>query len=144
MILTDSDAGEARGALAETVQAMLAKVSPTAEVVLRADAAAEGTIDKVLWERLNSELGAAGLAVPEGWGGSDASLAEVAVVAEALGVIFPPFRCSAPGSRCRRWSAAGMNPSPPAWPRCSRPVSPLLWSSTPPWSVRGPRSRVDP
>ncbi|WP_235737167.1 acyl-CoA dehydrogenase family protein [Nocardioides alcanivorans] len=85
MILTDAEQAETRGELAQVVDAMLDRVSPRADAVLRADRAAEGIIDEALWTRLNAEVGVAGLAVPEAWGGSGASIAELAVVSEALG-----------------------------------------------------------
>jgi alkylation response protein AidB-like acyl-CoA dehydrogenase len=44
-----------------------------------------GTHDLSLWRRLDREIGVAGLAVPERFGGSGAGLAEVGVVQEELG-----------------------------------------------------------
>jgi len=85
VILADVDQAEARAELVSVVDAMLQRVSPRTDAVLRADRAAEGLIDEGLWGRLNAEIGASGLAVPEEWGGSGASVAELAAVAESLG-----------------------------------------------------------
>ncbi|MGC9667607.1 acyl-CoA dehydrogenase family protein [Planosporangium sp. 12N6] len=85
MILNDVDAGAARDELRDVVEAMFDRISPATGVVHRADAAAAGSIDTELWNRLNQELGAVGLAVPEEWGGTGATIAEVAVLFEAGG-----------------------------------------------------------
>ncbi|CAM3464668.1 Acyl-CoA dehydrogenase, short-chain specific [Nocardioides dubius] len=85
MILADLELAETRAELVDVVDAMVQRVAPRTDAVLRADKAAGGVMDDALWRRLNSEIGAAGLAVPEEWGGSGASLAELAAVAEILG-----------------------------------------------------------
>lgn len=85
MIITDPDSVEARGELADIIEALAEKVAPRAETVLRADAWVEGQRDDELWRRLSGELGAVAMTVPERLGGSGAGAAEMAVIFEAAG-----------------------------------------------------------
>lgn len=85
MILDDVEAAESRSELAEIVEQLTERVAPRSAAVARADAAAAGDFDRVLWERLIGEVGILGLAVPEAQGGAGASHAEVGMVFEVLG-----------------------------------------------------------
>ena len=85
MILDDLDAAAARAELRGVLESLLARVSPRETAVARAEAMADGRYDTGLWERLSREIGAVGLCVPEKWGGSGATFAEIAVVFEACG-----------------------------------------------------------
>ena len=69
--------------LRETVRAALGELSPPEEV--RRQMAAEPGWDAMLWRRLCRELGLAGLAVPDAYGGGGFSPAELAVVFEEAG-----------------------------------------------------------
>ena len=76
--------GEQR-ALRDAVRAMLARHQR------RAPAAADGPrYDPALWQRLCGEIGVAGLAVPEEYGGAAAGPVETHVVAEELGTSLTP------------------------------------------------------
>jgi alkylation response protein AidB-like acyl-CoA dehydrogenase len=74
-------------ALRDAVRAVLAKRSHTAAV--RAAAGSSAGYDADLWQTL-VEMGVAGLAVPEAYGGTAAGLPAVAVVAEELGRTLTP------------------------------------------------------
>jgi alkylation response protein AidB-like acyl-CoA dehydrogenase len=80
MIVTDrSEHRELRSA----VRKLLEQASPIDRVV--ADAESEVGYDRALWRRLAHEIGAAGLSIPERFGGSGATAHEDAIVAEELG-----------------------------------------------------------
>ncbi len=81
--------------LRTAVRRLLDARSPWQAVLRRVDAG-EG-YDQDLWRRLATEVGAAGLAVPESAGGAGASWREAAVVAEEVGrgVTPVPFLTSA-------------------------------------------------
>jgi alkylation response protein AidB-like acyl-CoA dehydrogenase len=69
--------------LREAVRSMLAEQSPPERVLARCE---DGEpYDPKLWRILAVEMGLAGLAVPEQYGGAGAGLPEVAVVVEELG-----------------------------------------------------------
>ncbi|WOC12846.1 acyl-CoA dehydrogenase family protein [Gordonia sp. MP11Mi] len=79
---------EERAALAESVRALLRKRS-TSEAV-RAAMQSDGRIDRDLWDTLCAEIGVAALAVPEQYGGADASWAETALAVEEVGASLSP------------------------------------------------------
>ncbi|HKS49595.1 MAG TPA: acyl-CoA dehydrogenase family protein [Amycolatopsis sp.] len=81
--------------LRASVRALLADRAPATAVLARTESAEP--YDLKLWRTLATELGAAGLAVPEKLGGHGASAREVAVVMEELGrgVVPVPFLGSA-------------------------------------------------
>jgi alkylation response protein AidB-like acyl-CoA dehydrogenase len=66
-----------------SVQEMLAQRSPVSGVLARLESGQP--YDEALWRTLAVEMGLAGIAVPERFGGSGASLREAAVVLEELG-----------------------------------------------------------
>jgi alkylation response protein AidB-like acyl-CoA dehydrogenase len=66
-----------------SVREMLAQRSPVAQVLARLESGLP--YDEGLWRTLAVEMGLAGIAVPERFGGSGASLREAAVVLEELG-----------------------------------------------------------
>ncbi len=72
-----------QAALRDAVRAFLAQHGTSARV--RATIADAAPFDVATWKRLTTELGLAGLAVPESLGGAGASLAEAAVVVSELG-----------------------------------------------------------
>jgi alkylation response protein AidB-like acyl-CoA dehydrogenase len=72
-------------ALREAVRGLLAKRS-----VVRAAVETPDGYDPALWSRLCAEIGVAGLAVPESYGGAGASLRETCVVLEELGRTLTP------------------------------------------------------
>ena len=69
--------------LRSAVRKLLEQESPIDKVV--ADAASEFGYDRALWRRLAEEIGAAGLSIPERFGGSGATTHEECVIAEELG-----------------------------------------------------------
>lgn len=71
-----------------TVREMLAEQSPPAQVLARCESG--DPHDPKLWRTLAAEMGLAGLAVPERYGGGGASLREAAVVLEELGRAITP------------------------------------------------------
>jgi alkylation response protein AidB-like acyl-CoA dehydrogenase len=77
-------ATEERQALREAVRSLLTRHSPSTAT------AARSGYDGELWSRLCGEIGVAGLAVPECYGGSGASLLETHVVLEELGRTLTP------------------------------------------------------
>lgn len=81
--------------LRESVRGLLAQRSPVSQVLARIEA--NEPYDQALWRTLVTEMGLAGMAVPERFGGSGASLREAAVVVEELGrgVAPVPFLSSA-------------------------------------------------
>jgi alkylation response protein AidB-like acyl-CoA dehydrogenase len=83
-----ADETEDRAALRAAVRAFLAQHAASGQV--RHTLADDAPYDAGTWKRLTGELGAAGLAVPEEFGGSGASLAEVAVVVAELGRVLLP------------------------------------------------------
>jgi alkylation response protein AidB-like acyl-CoA dehydrogenase len=78
-----------------SVRGLLAQRSPVTQVLARIEA--DDPYDQALWRTLAAEMGLAGMAVPERFGGGGASLREAAVVVEELGrgVAPVPFLSSA-------------------------------------------------
>ncbi|MGB3324242.1 MAG: acyl-CoA dehydrogenase family protein [Mycolicibacterium fortuitum] len=74
--------------LRDTVRDVLKSKAEWAAVLTRTESS--DTVDAELWATLATEVGLAGLAVPEEHGGSGASLREVAVVLEELGRAVAP------------------------------------------------------
>jgi alkylation response protein AidB-like acyl-CoA dehydrogenase len=62
----------------------------TAKVLARAEADLSTVEDPALWRTLAAEMGCAGLAIPEEYGGAGAGWREVAVVAEEVGRALAP------------------------------------------------------
>ena len=79
---------DAAAALRDVLRGLLARHCDSAAV--RAAAAAPGGYDRALWARLCGEVGVAGLAVPEKYGGAGAGLAETLVALEELGRVLAP------------------------------------------------------
>jgi alkylation response protein AidB-like acyl-CoA dehydrogenase len=81
--------------LRSSVRSLLAQRSPVTQVLARIEA--NEPYDQSLWRTLAAEMGLAGIAVPERFGGGGASLRETAVVVEELGrgVAPVPFLSSA-------------------------------------------------
>jgi alkylation response protein AidB-like acyl-CoA dehydrogenase len=80
--------GELEEELRATVQEMLARLSPPAQVLARCESG--DAYDAKLWRTMAVEMGLAGLAMPERYGGAGASLREAAVVLEELGRAVTP------------------------------------------------------
>lgn len=76
---------EERAALRDAVRGLLEKRSD-----VRAVMASPGGHDPAVWSLLCEQIGVAGLALPEDYGGAGAGLAEVAVVAHELGRTLTP------------------------------------------------------
>ncbi|GAA4146467.1 acyl-CoA dehydrogenase family protein [Actinomadura keratinilytica] len=74
--------------LAASVRAFLADTAPMARV--REVAESDEPYDRDVWRRMTGELGLAGLAIPEAYGGAGAGHGEVAVVMEELGAALTP------------------------------------------------------
>jgi alkylation response protein AidB-like acyl-CoA dehydrogenase len=74
--------------LRASVQQLLADRSPWRAVLVRAES--DEPYDRALWRALAADIGCAGLAIPEKWGGAGASWREVAVVLEELGRAVAP------------------------------------------------------
>ncbi|MFC6884618.1 MULTISPECIES: acyl-CoA dehydrogenase family protein [Actinomadura] len=74
--------------LAGSVRSFLADTAPMARV--REVAESDEAFDRTVWDRMAGELGLAGLAVPEAYGGAGAGHGEVAVVMEELGAALTP------------------------------------------------------
>lgn len=83
LILTDE-----QEALRDSVKRFCAEVSPPAKVRELMDSA-DG-YDPAVWNRMASELGLCGLAVPERHGGAGYGIGELAVAAEELGAALVP------------------------------------------------------
>ncbi|MCR3718926.1 MULTISPECIES: acyl-CoA dehydrogenase family protein [Prauserella salsuginis group] len=81
---TDDGAAE-REALREAVRGLLEKHSEIRDVM-----ASPGGYDPAVWSMLCDQIGVAGLAVPERYGGAGAGLAEIGVVAHELGRTLTP------------------------------------------------------
>jgi alkylation response protein AidB-like acyl-CoA dehydrogenase len=81
--------------LRASVRDLLTQRSPVSRVLARVESGEP--YDQSLWHTLTSEMGLAGMAVPERFGGGGASLREAAVVVEELGrgVAPVPFLSSA-------------------------------------------------
>ena len=77
-----------RAALAEAIGDVLRRRSSPEQV--RAAMSAPGRIDRDLWTTLCTEIGVAGLAVPENYDGAGASWAETVLAVEALGATLSP------------------------------------------------------
>jgi alkylation response protein AidB-like acyl-CoA dehydrogenase len=69
--------------LRDSVRGFLEQYSPIAEV--RASMATVEGYDTALWQRMSSELGLPGLAIPEEFGGQGFSFVELGIVLEELG-----------------------------------------------------------
>jgi alkylation response protein AidB-like acyl-CoA dehydrogenase len=102
-----------RRALREAVRGLLAKHSPAAAV--RESMASADGYDRELWARLCTEIGVAGLAIPERYGGLGAGPLETHVVLDELGRALTPspmlgcavlgaqaLVCSGDEAACRR------------------------------------------
>jgi alkylation response protein AidB-like acyl-CoA dehydrogenase len=83
LILTDD-----QKELAASVRSFLADTSPMSRV--REIAEAPEPYDTTVWQRMTGEMGLAGLAIPEEYGGSGAGQGEVAVVMQELGAALTP------------------------------------------------------
>ncbi|MGI5404470.1 acyl-CoA dehydrogenase family protein [Streptomyces sp. CA-135486] len=86
--MTDLLYSEAEDDLRAAVRSLLADRSDTTSVLVRAEDGAP--YDAELWKALASDIGAAGLLVPEKLGGQGASHREAAVVLEELGRAVAP------------------------------------------------------
>ncbi len=86
--MTDLLYGEVEEQLRTTVRRMLDDRSPVRQVLARCEDGRPADPD--LWRVLATEMGLAGLAVPERYGGGGASWREVAVVCEELGRAVTP------------------------------------------------------
>jgi len=86
--MTDLLYSEVENDLRGSVRDLLAQRSPVERVLARVESGE--AYDQSLWRTLAGEMGLAGMAVPERFGGGGASLRESAVVLEELG------RCVAP------------------------------------------------
>lgn len=128
--------------LRASVRDLLADHSPAAGILARVEGA--DVYSPALWQTLGAELGAAGLQVPEEFGGAGASLRETAVVLEELGrsVAPVPFLGStvlattallAAGSEALKELASGARTGTLAVPLSSAPGRPF-----------GPTVRVNP
>lgn len=84
MELSGPGLSEEQRDLRDAVRGLLAKAGSGPE----ADAGAGG--DRALWQRLCGEIGVAGLAIPERFGGAGAGPAETHVVMEELGRVLAP------------------------------------------------------
>ncbi|MEU4569877.1 acyl-CoA dehydrogenase family protein [Micromonospora sp. NPDC023956] len=93
--MTDLLYDDVEEALRDSVRALLTTHAPWQRTLTRVDGGEP--YDPVLWARLVGDLGVAGLAVPEEYGGAGAGFREVAVVLEELGraVAAVPFLGSA-------------------------------------------------
>jgi alkylation response protein AidB-like acyl-CoA dehydrogenase len=93
--MTDLLYSEVENDLRGSVRDLLAQRSPVERVLARVEAGE--AYDQSLWRTLAGEMGLAGMAVPERFGGGGASLRESAVVLEELGrgVAPVPFLSSA-------------------------------------------------
>jgi len=80
--------GETEDDLRASVRALLTDRSPWPEVLRRTES--DEPYDLDLWRRLGTDLGCAGLPIPEHAGGAGASWRETAVVAEELGRAVTP------------------------------------------------------
>ena len=74
--------------LRASVRALLCDHAPWQAVLARTET--DELVDGKLWRRLGTDLGCAGLPVPEEWNGAGASWREMAVVAEELGRAVAP------------------------------------------------------
>ncbi|MCW2622961.1 MAG: hypothetical protein JWL64_2563, partial [Frankiales bacterium] len=79
----DLSLDEDREDLAQTLRAFLRSRSD--EAAVRAHAATELGWDRDVWQALAGQVGVAGLAVPEEYGGAGCGFREVAVVLEEAG-----------------------------------------------------------
>jgi len=80
--------GEEEQELRSAVRQVLADRSPWPAVLVRTES--DEPYDRSLWRTLAADIGCAGLAVPEKFGGAGASWREAAVVAEELGRAVAP------------------------------------------------------
>ncbi len=97
--------------LRTSVRALLADRSPWLSTLVRGET--DQPYDTALWKALAADLGLAGLAVPEQYGGAGASWREVAVVAEEIGraVAPAPFLTSAVIATAATLALAGAEPA---------------------------------
>lgn len=84
----DEMLGEQQRDLADAVRSLLAKRSGSAEV--RAACETDLGYDEALWNTLCEQIGVAGLAIPEEYGGAGAGPVEMHVVLEELGRTLTP------------------------------------------------------
>lgn len=84
----DEMLGEQQRDLADAVRSLLAKRSGSAEV--RAACETDLGYDEALWSTLCEQIGVAGLAIPEEYGGAGAGPVEMHVVLEELGRTLTP------------------------------------------------------
>ena len=82
-------------ALRQTVRSFLESKSD--EAAVRAAMVSELGFDRGLWDQLGGQLGLAGLAIPEEYGGSGSSMSDLAVVMSELGrfLVCSPYLASA-------------------------------------------------
>jgi alkylation response protein AidB-like acyl-CoA dehydrogenase len=80
--------GDVENELRASLRAMLAQRSPARHVLSWSESGQ--AMDSSLWQTLAGEMGLAGMAVPEEYGGGGASLREAAVVLEELGRAVAP------------------------------------------------------
>ncbi len=82
-------------ALRQTVRSFLESKSD--EAAVRAAMVSELGFDRGLWDQLAGQLGLAGLAIPEEYGGSGSSMSDLAVVMSELGrfLVCSPYLASA-------------------------------------------------
>jgi alkylation response protein AidB-like acyl-CoA dehydrogenase len=76
--------------LRSAVRGMFADRVSTTKILARAEADLSTVEDSALWRTLATEMGCAGLTIPEEYGGAGASWREVAVVAEEVGRALAP------------------------------------------------------
>ena len=118
--MTDLLYSDVEDDLRASVRALIADRAPVATTLARVETGA--AYDAGLWRALTTEMGVAGLAVPEQFGGAGASLREAAVVLEELGRAVAP--CAVPDQLGRRGDAPSVaaQASRTCWPS-SRPAS---------------------
>jgi len=85
VILESLELEETRTELRSLLESLYERSAPIGSAVARADLVASGDVEPPVWARLAEDVGAVGLAVPTGLGGSGAGLAELAVLFEMEG-----------------------------------------------------------
>lgn len=84
----DLDEPEELRDLRSTLRRMLSSTAP--ETVVREHLDSPDGFDRAAWQRLATEIGVQGLAVPEEYGGAGCGLPELAVAGEELGRVLAP------------------------------------------------------